>query len=102
MLILKTCYAIIKISNSGGSETDISLVLDGSGAMHLSFSTPEEAKVWIRRIVGRKAYWVQQEHHPATYAVARVGSERFNAAYRSTFTVQDRAPFARDEDRPLA
>ena len=54
---LKTCYAIIKTRSSYGSETSISLVLDDTGLTHLSFSTPEEARAWIRMIADRKDYF---------------------------------------------
>ena len=82
---LKTCYAIIKSRSSYGSETSISLVLDGTGLTHLRFSSPEEARAWIRRIAGRKDYFGRNESTPPTYAVTKVGSERFCDAYKRTF-----------------
>jgi hypothetical protein len=77
--VLKTCYAIIKTRSSYGSETSISLVLDDTGLTHLSFSSPEEARAWIRRIAGRN------ESTPSTYAVTKVGSEPFFDAYKRTW-----------------
>ena len=77
--VLKTCYAIIKTRSSYGSETSISLVLDDTGLTHFSFSSPEEARAWIRRIAGRK------ESTPSTYAVTKVGSEPFFDAYKHTW-----------------
>ena len=82
---LKTCYAIIKTRSSYGSETNISLVLDDTGSTHLSFSSPEEARAWIRRIAGRKDYFGRNESTPSTYAVTKVGSERFCDAYKRTW-----------------
>ena len=82
---LKTCYAIIKTRSSHGSETSISLVLDDTGLTHLSFSSPEEARAWIRRIAGRKDYFGPNESTPPTYAVTKVGSERFCDAYKRTW-----------------
>ena len=82
---LKTCYAIIKTRISYGSETSISLVLDDTGLTHLSFSSPEEARAWIRRIAGRKDYFGRNESTPSTYAVAKVGSERFCDAHKRTW-----------------
>jgi len=82
---LKTCYAIIKARSSHGSETNISLVLDDTGSTHLSFSSPEEARAWIRRIAGRKYYLGHSESSPATYVVTEVGSERFLDAYKCTW-----------------
>ena len=82
---LKTCYAIIKASSSYGFETSISLVLDDTGLTHLRFSSPEEARAWIRRIAGRKDYFGRNESTPPTYAVTKVGSERFRDAYKRTF-----------------
>jgi hypothetical protein len=82
---LKTCYAIIKTRRSYGSETSISLVLDDTGLTHLSFSSPEEARAWIRRIAGRKDYFGRNESAPPAYAVTKVGSERFCDAYKRTF-----------------
>jgi hypothetical protein len=84
-LALKTCYAIIKTRSSYGSETSISLVLDDTGLTDLSFSSPEEARAWIRRIAGRKDYFGRNESTPSTYAVTEVGSERFSDAYKRTW-----------------
>ena len=83
--VLKTCYAIIKTRSFYGSETNISLVLDDTGLTHLSFSSPEEARAWIRRIAGRKDYLGRNESSPPTYAVTKVGSERFCDAYKCTW-----------------
>jgi hypothetical protein len=82
---LKTCYAIIKTRSSYGSETNISLVLDETESTHLSFSSPEEARGWMRRIAGRKDYLGRNESSPPTYAVTKVGSERFCDAYKRTW-----------------
>jgi hypothetical protein len=60
----------------------MSLVLDATGASHLSFSGPEEARAWIKRLAGRK-------EHPlsgaSTYEVTKVGSKRYRDAYKSTW-----------------
>ena len=57
--------------DSYGSETSISLVLDDL-INHLSFSSPEEARAWIRRIAGRKDYFGRNESTRSTYAVTKV------------------------------
>jgi hypothetical protein len=82
---LKTCYAIIKTRISYGSETSISLVLDDTGLTHLSSSSPEEARAWIRRIAGRTDYFERNESTSSTYAVTKVGSERFCDAHKRTW-----------------
>jgi hypothetical protein len=65
-----------KTRSSYGSETSISLVLDDTGLAHLSFSSPEQARAWIRRIVGRKDYFGRNESTRSTYTVTKVGSVR--------------------------
>ena len=75
---LKTCYAIIKSRSSYGSETSISLVLDDTGLTHLSFSSPEEARAWIRRIAGRSRSALKME-------AARNNLEKAKAALAAAF-----------------
>jgi hypothetical protein len=82
---LKTCYSIIKIRNSHGSETDFSLVLDDTGLQYLSFATREEARAWIRRLVeGPTSYLECNESIPPTYAITEVGSRSFCDAFKRT------------------
>jgi hypothetical protein len=85
---MKVCYAIIRNHGSCGggtaTENQVSLVMEDTGFQYLSFATREEAKAWIRRLLGR----TDRESRPATYLVAEVGSESFREAYKRTRGVE--------------
>ena len=82
---MKTCYAIIRTPSFCGAESKISLLADDTGSQYFSFSSPEEARAWIRKLAGRKHYLRQNDITPSTYAVTEVGSENFHDAYKRTW-----------------
>ena len=86
-LFMKTCYAIIRARSFYGAETKISLVVDDTGSQYFSFSSPEEASAWIRKLVGQKHFLTQNDSNPPTYAVTEVGSGNFHDAYKRTWCV---------------
>ena len=78
-LPLKTCYAIIKDRSCHGSETNISLVLDATGKIPLTFSSYEEARRWIRLTTSREE---GNERGRVIHTITEVGSKGFNDASR--------------------
>ena len=83
---MKACYAITKTRSFSGAITTISLVMDDSGSQYLSFSTPEEARAWMRKLAARKHDFQQKDIAPPTYAVTEVGGENFKDAYKCTWS----------------
>jgi hypothetical protein len=82
---MKTCCAIIKTCSFYGADAKISLVVDDTGSQYFSFSSPEEARAWIRKLAGQKHSLRQNDSTPPTYAVTEVGSVNFHDAYKSTW-----------------
>ena len=85
-VFMKACYAITKTRSFSGAITTISLVMDDSGSQYLSFSTPEEARAWMRKLAARKHDFQQKDIAPPTYAVTEVGGENFKDAYKCTWS----------------
>ena len=81
---MKACYAIIKIRSFAGIEAKISLVVDDTGSHYLSFSSPGDAKAWIRLLASRKHYLRDDTTSP-TYSITEVGSGNFWDAYKCTW-----------------
>jgi hypothetical protein len=81
---LKICYGIIKESGrEGSSESTISLALDATGTLPLTFSTLDVATAWIRLTRNRKG--AKEAAERPSYTVVKVGSRRFREAYKGTF-----------------
>jgi len=78
----KTCYAIVKEERSETSETRVSLVVDSTGSLPLSFSTLEETRTWVRISRARKR---RDDLAGTVYNIVEVGSPRFAKAYKATF-----------------
>ena len=79
---MKTCYAIIETCIFYGDETTISLVVDDTGSQYFSFSSRDEARAWIRRLVDHNRYHRKSYITGRSYAVTEVGSEDFYDAFK--------------------
>jgi hypothetical protein len=97
---MKACYAIIRIGSLDGAEPRISLVSDDTGSHFLSFSSPDEARGWIRQIADRKHAFRQNGTTPTSYAITAVGSGNFRDAYKCTWGAAPERVFATSNRKP--
>ena len=76
---LKICYGITReVRCDDSAETTISLVLDATETLPLTFSTLDEATTWLRLMRNRKG--ASDTAGRWSYTVAKVGSRRFQDA----------------------
>ena len=59
--------------------------MDETGATYLSFASPEEAKIWIRRLAGKRRFLGHTEGGPPTFTIVKLGTKVFFDAFESTF-----------------